>query len=1531
MASRRSSEEDSKFTARSSSEGAVELPPRYQAIALLGRGGGGEVWAVRDRILDRTLALKLLAATAGEDELMALVREATALSGLEGLGVPRVVAFGTLPASHRRYMVRELAPGRSLEEMLDDRAGAESNVVASLAALAEACEKLTSLHRAGLLHGDLKPANIVVDDAGHATLVDLGLAAPWREGGTQAKGLTPRYAAPELFTGAPLTVRAEVFALGATLNDLIARRGEELPGDKRQALLQVATRATADDPHARYPSVDELGSALRHAAALELEEETSDAWPVVGVDDESARLVQAVHTLGRGEVLVLEAPEGAGRSTLLRRLAWTLGVEGESVALLERPDHGDLTRALIDMELGAVTEDVAKPGIALVDDAVLLSPDSASRVAEAVRAGMRLVAAAPSDWATSLTGEKTNVVTFAVRPLDRDCSIDLVRRVAPSLAESVREHLIARAKGRPGRLRTMLRSMAHRPVVSIEDVDALLGGAAASMPSLTPGTRDGRLLDVERALDIGHLDLAATLLASLDDVPTVPKALLEARLALGRGDEVTAKAKLAQVADAALRSPHARSYRVILARAHLRSSANLEAAEEARRALESSDDDALAIEALCIRGIALGYSGKEDEGMAAIKRACALAESKGEKRLEGLAFGNLAILHQRVGRTAEARAAYERSLAAAESARDAVTVALTHLNVAGLARAEGDLAGALSHLEASVDMGRRAGGKIALTGALFNLANLDLFLGRYARARASIESLAGDRAGLSSISAATLLGLEAELFARTGDTSSAAERYGASAKAWSEQGRVHDAAEAQLERLLLLVRGAGADASRLGVELENVEHSLGERGFGEHEALASIVRAALAALRSDEQNAQNALDHAVKEARRIERREWEWIALDARARHAATLGNFALAKRDIDAALAILEETASRLPRDLREVFWDDPRRRSLREALVATQLPSGLRPFDASGGLRKRLPRDDGATSLFASGVMAEDRLARILEINRELANERDLRRLLSRVTEHAIAIVGAERGFVVLANEEGELETRSARDRAGELEGDRHREFSRSVAQQVVRDGEPVVVQRASDDARLAQAVSVHRLHIQSIACVPIRGSMRELETDDSMGAVGMRTIGALYLETRSRPGLRFQNELPSLIAFADQAAIAIENARLWSENRARTEALSASNLELKAAQEKLAAVLDRRTEQLQEARRDLREARATLRGHFGYAGLVGTSEAMRKIYALIERIRDADVPVLISGESGTGKEVVAKAIHASGLRAKKPYFGINCGAIPENLLESELFGHVRGAFTGAERDRKGLFREADGGTVLLDEIGELPLKMQSGLLRILQEKCVRPLGSAQEEPVDVRIVAATNRDLKAMVEAGTFREDLYYRLHVVEVHVPPLRGRIEDIPALLDHFMGIFAARYRRERKTIERDALRKLMSYEWPGNVRQLEHALLNAWLMSEGEDLSAHDFELPSALRSIPPPSKGSSEGATSSEPQASTRGVKPVTSKDDFKNSEKNRILAALQACDWNRVQAARMLGLPRRTFYRRLKEYEIV
>jgi transcriptional regulator with GAF, ATPase, and Fis domain len=534
------------------------------------------------------------------------------------------------------------------------------------------------------------------------------------------------------------------------------------------------------------------------------------------------------------------------------------------------------------------------------------------------------------------------------------------------------------------------------------------------------------------------------------------------------------------------------------------------------------------------------------------------------------------------------------------------------------------------------------------------------------------------------------------------------------------------------------------------------------------------------------------------------------------------------------------------------------------------------------------------------------------LLEINQELAGEYDLERLLDRIAECAVRLLDAEQGFVLLRSRSGEprLSIHAARERDG---NEPHSVFSRSIAERVLATGEVFLAVDAPSDERVAGFVSVHQLMLRSVVCAPIRARSGD-------------TLGALYLETRLRSGATFSAEAPSLVALAEQSAIAIQTARLLTENRERAVELEAANRELEAARAKLEEVLGRRTEQLEETKRSLRSVKAVLRGHFGYGDIVGTSDAMRRVYAVIERVKDADVPLLITGESGTGKEVIARTVHAMGTRAKQRFVGINCGAIPEHLLESELFGHVRGAFTGADRDKKGLFRELDGGTILLDEIGEMPPKMQAGLLRVLQERVIRPVGGTKEERVDVRVIAATHRDLADMVSRGSFREDLFYRLNVIAVRSPSLRERAEDVPLLVDHFLQLFAARYSRDRRSVSREALRLLQGYSWRGNVRQLENVLLNAWILSDGNELGVEDFDLPKAGATAP----RAARAPEAMSPAAAAPELDGVESREEFDEAERLRILDALKRTAWNRAAAARLVGMPRRTFYRRLARYGI-
>lgn len=310
------------------------------------------------------------------------------------------------------------------------------------------------------------------------------------------------------------------------------------------------------------------------------------------------------------------------------------------------------------------------------------------------------------------------------------------------------------------------------------------------------------------------------------------------------------------------------------------------------------------------------------------------------------------------------------------------------------------------------------------------------------------------------------------------------------------------------------------------------------------------------------------------------------------------------------------------------------------------------------------------------------------------------------------------------------------------------------------------------------------------------------------------------------------------------------------------------------------------------------------------YSFGNIVSRSARMREVFQLIEKVSAVRSSILILGESGTGKELVARAIHYNGVRRAGPFVAVNCGAIPESLLESELFGHLRGAFTDAVADRRGLFEEAHGGTLFLDEIGEMPLSLQVKLLRVLQEGEVRRLGGAKPVQVDVRVVSATAKDLPAEVAAGRFREDLYFRLNVVGITLPPLRERIEDVPLLVDHFLGKHGMEVGKSGVRATPEALKLLMGYGWPGNVRELENCIERGLILCDGATLDA--ASLPPALRS---PAVPSLVGDSLSIKRA-----------EEF--LEREYIRRALERTGGNRTHAARLLEISHRALLYKLKEY---
>jgi len=513
--------------------------------------------------------------------------------------------------------------------------------------------------------------------------------------------------------------------------------------------------------------------------------------------------------------------------------------------------------------------------------------------------------------------------------------------------------------------------------------------------------------------------------------------------------------------------------------------------------------------------------------------------------------------------------------------------------------------------------------------------------------------------------------------------------------------------------------------------------------------------------------------------------------------------------------------------------------------------------------------------------------RYKHVLGVAKSLASERDLKKVLTAVMDTIIELTGAERGFVWLGGAEDghvavarNLDRESVRKPAGKI--------SRSILGRAIESGETVITDNASEDEDFLSSRSIGELKLRSVLCTPLR--------------LRGKTVGALYVDHRFHDAEFAVEERALLDEFRDFATLAIDNARLFEENerqRKRLEELNA-RLEREVAQQNA---------EMQGYRERLRALKPREKYEYDYREIIGEAPALREVLALLDRVIPTELPVLVQGESGTGKELIARAIHRNGPRRSKPFLTENCAAVPESLLESELFGHLKGSFTGADRTRDGLFQQAHGGTLFLDEIGEMSPSMQTKLLRALQEGEVRKVGSTKVEKVDVRIIAATNRDLQRDVEDGNFREDLYYRLNVLGVRVPPLRERREDVETLARHFLKEACETAGVEEKEIGPAALKILESYNWPGNIRELQNEVKR--LVALADDVIGP--ALLQRLRRAAPVG-----GARRSD------GLAGRTLKD----IERQAIHETLSLTGGNKAETAKRLGISRRALYDKIEKY---
>ncbi len=886
-----------------------------------------------------------------------------------------------------------------------------------------------------------------------------------------------------------------------------------------------------------------------------------------------------------------------------------------------------------------------------------------------------------------------------------------------------------------------------------------------------------------------------------------------------------------------------------------------EVLERIGRRPDPGDPDEAAVALLQLKGVACTRSDRFDEAQRYFAAALARAEACGDTAGIARAEVNRAFLCRRQGRLTEAHSALEHAASISRRSGSIPNRARVLNNLGVLQRDLGDLRRARELLAQSWSLRRRVGDVHGAATSLANLALVSLDEGAGATALRCLEEAeelltqgeyhdVRSFVSLQRVGALALVGRAAEARELCDGELAAPAR------------RTHAALAARVDALVRLA--AGDAVAAVGRAREGHAAAVQQADVAERFRAAALW----AALADDDRESHAALREAAQLLEGVSLRQVE-VAWRTRAPEdevdADQLGRWLDAFEAggrTDLVYAVAAERAQVL-----DALGDDPGRRAMaaRAGAATESLIEGL-PKGCEEDVMNRIARLAGARATGREGLG----LDWFLECSRRMAADTDLEGLLGTIVDAAREIAGARHGLLVLLDDDS-LAVEVARGLDHQTMPTEEIRFSRTLVHRAIDSGEPLLITDASADERFRGTGSISSLHLRSVLCVPFRMSD------------GAR--GALYLDNDLQTGAFDEVDASRVASLTDQAAIAITNLR----HREQIEGLN----------RRLADRVEFQEEELQHTRRLLAR-----QGEVApVAGLVGEAEAMRVVHRLVDRLAPTDLPVLVSGASGTGKDLVARALHERSARAAGPLVVENVAALPTQLLESEMFGHVRGAFTGADRDRPGLFAEADGGTFVLDELGEMPLELQAKLLRVLESGEYRPVGSRRTLRANVRIVAATNRDLMELVQERRFREDLYYRLNAAEIRMPPLSDRIEDVPLLARHFLDRLNAKH-GTAKTLAEDVLVALVRRPWPGNVRELANEVARLYFLSSD------------VIDEVGIVRRPASSGA---QPELRAASLK-------LEDVERAAIERALEATGGRKDQAARVLGISRAGLYAKLK-----
>lgn len=1530
---------------------------RYRLTAPLGKGTQGTVWEALDLHGGTLCALKFTSDQEAQSEFVALTQ-------VEHRSLPK--AHGVATHQQSVVLVSERVSGQTLDRVEDERA--------IVRAIFDCADALSALHDRGLVHGDIKPANILVGSE-CAWLVDLGFASELsavRPSITST--LSPAapivgtlaFLAPEAFVG-ERSAASDLFALGVTavlslthshpFVDQVHQReallealaaGLSLRPSVRQmlspALGQALFPLLSQDPGARGSARTfmarlhrDVGSWLtpaQRSRAKNGDQKSDQGLPLVG---RSAEFDRAKHGLQRAlnersaVGLVLAGREGSGRSRMSQELLRVAKVhcaakgkvlsivhdsnqvgDGPTVLVLYNIDQLQLKSAVESVErlrrlrgehgfsplfLLATTSDELSPHVPPSVQTVTLAPLDRAGIEQLLHGAV----------GRSVTAASVDAFYAASEGLPGRC-VRLLQTLVPEVAATATKTELAEASAR-------LASANAAPFFALAaDEQALflklaIGAQPLSMATFSPSARECAVklavkniarienqqgtawLSLESPVSVTALqslptsavsEAALAVLAEYEKAGAVP-AVVEARACFFSGDS----SLMPRAAAAAVRAsrepsqdPNARIEWLWLATqcvpsdrgrvlAYVRALMWSGAAKRAIEVLATLEEDP---ESLMLRADVLRLAGASAEVATLVDRlshhpsasARAVAQvlaaraqsERGEwsasvallsdpqwsalfvsapecpdstliRRGEILAFALLNLgqfaraqdaldqLHSAVERCDEPRIVarvaslrgmvaqaqndhraaqqlYAKAWALADAVGDVRSAATYAANLGGAELLCGSLGAAKTWFDRAARSLSVIGSPFELARALVNLASLEAFLGD--RGRALSLANQGEKVAQEAGDPGTLTMAKMTALEAQLSGKMLSDSLLSLAERECELGRVDIAEELYLHAVVAAAQGNEGASVRLAYEgLKRLQSP--------RDGLMFIVAEAVASVALDETSQHQAIERAKEVLVQQESSQLElWVLQWAvRAAQRQSESAFRRAKTSFDAKMNQLAQT---LPESSAALFRDAHRL----ELAVAT-------------------------VTTVSERTGSELRWRRLAEIARELNSETRLRPLLERIMDAVVELTGGSRGFLLLAAPDGALRVRTARNLGrSDLSADESSP-SRSIAEHVAKSGKAIFSVDASSDRRLSTFESVAALQLRSVLAVPL--------------VIHGHPCGTIYVDDRFKVGAFGDSALEVAQEFAEIAAIAIHNAR----NGAR---LRRALRQSERLQKKLAKRVANQSVELEATRRAL-TVPDEVKGR--YEAIVGRGQAMRKTLALCDRVAATAVSVLLLGETGTGKELIARAIHANSPRAKKPFVAINCGALTETLLESELFGHLRGAFTGADRARQGLFEVAHGGTIFLDEVAEMTQAMQTKLLRVLQEGEVRPVGGTVARKVDVRVIAATHRDVLQMVSQRTFREDLYYRLAVMTVSIPALRERKEDIPELVAHVLE----KHHRMEVKVDRKAMIRLMDYGWPGNVRQLENEVQRAALLSDGV-IRESDLEPKLVTRELDPAS-----------------------------------------------------------------------